>query len=160
MVQVVASSGLWEVMTSQEAVDFVHQCRLCRPDNISCSEALTLEAHTRWKLNFSKVANSSNAASPYLPLCCCYDRSSKPVINPARCHVKCIGFRSALQTALIKSYCWVRIAGSAHAFLLLGIAGKVDCQHRLLQGCYMWAYMLILLNSLSPCCSVLPAGDC
>ena len=59
MLQVVASSGLWEVMTPQEAVDFVHQCRLCRPDNISCSEALTLEAHTRWKLNFSKVANSS-----------------------------------------------------------------------------------------------------
>ena len=55
MMQVVASSGLWEVMTPQEAVDFVHQCRLCRPDNISCSEALTLEAHTRWKLNFSKV---------------------------------------------------------------------------------------------------------
>ena len=45
-------------------------------------------------------------------------------------------------------------------FLLLGIAGKVDCQHRLLQGCYMWGYMLILLNSMSPCCSVLPAGDC
>lgn len=63
MLQVVASSGLWEVMTPQEAVDFVHQCRLCRPDNISCSGALTLEAHTRWKLNFSKVANSSNAAS-------------------------------------------------------------------------------------------------
>ncbi len=64
MLQVVASSGLWEVLTPQEAVDFVHQCRLCRPDNISCSEALTLEAHTRWKLNFSKVANRSNAASP------------------------------------------------------------------------------------------------
>lgn len=63
MLQVLASSGLWEVMTPQEAVDFVHQCRLCRPDNISCSEALTLEAHTRWKLNFSKVDHSSSAAT-------------------------------------------------------------------------------------------------
>lgn len=59
---VLASSGLWEVMTPQEAVDFVHQCRLCRPDNISCSEALTLEAHTRWKLNFSKVIAEDVAA--------------------------------------------------------------------------------------------------
>ncbi|KAA6418503.1 MAG: DNA-binding phosphatase 1 [Trebouxia sp. A1-2] len=59
---VVASSGLWEVMTPQEAVDFVHQCRLCRPDNISCSGALTLEAHTRWKLNFSKVIAEDVAA--------------------------------------------------------------------------------------------------
>lgn len=59
---VVASSGLWEVMTPQEAVDFVHQCRLCRPHNISCSEALTLEAHTRWKLNFSKVIAEDVAA--------------------------------------------------------------------------------------------------
>ena len=58
-VQVMGTSGLWEVMTAQEAVDFVHQCRHCRPDNLSCSQALTLEAHTRWKLMFSKVTNSS-----------------------------------------------------------------------------------------------------
>ena len=44
-------------MTAQEAVDFVHQCRHCRPDNLSCCEALTLEAHTRWKLKFSKVTH-------------------------------------------------------------------------------------------------------
>ena len=53
--QVLATSGLWEVMTPQEVVDFVHQCRLCRPDHLSCSAALTLEAHTRWKFKFDKV---------------------------------------------------------------------------------------------------------
>lgn len=42
-------------MTPQEAVDFVHQCRQCRPDTLSCTQALTLEAHTRWKLKFTKV---------------------------------------------------------------------------------------------------------
>lgn len=55
--QVLGTSGLWEVMTAQEAVDFVHQCRHCRPDTLSCSQALTLEAHTRWKFKFSKVTN-------------------------------------------------------------------------------------------------------
>ena len=57
------TSGLWQVMTPQEAVDFVHQCRQCRPDNLSCSEALTLEAHTRWKLRFSKVTADLNDLS-------------------------------------------------------------------------------------------------
>ena len=53
--QVMGTSGLWEGMSPQEAVDFVHQCRQCRPANLSCSAALTLEAHTRWKLKFAKV---------------------------------------------------------------------------------------------------------
>ena len=59
VIQVMGTSGLWEVMTAQEAVDFVHQCRHCRPDNLSCSQALTLEAHTRWKLRFSKVKTAA-----------------------------------------------------------------------------------------------------
>lgn len=102
MLQVLASSGLWEVMTPQEAVDFVHQCRLCRPDNISCSEALTLEAHTRWKLNFSKVADSSNAASVLLP---------KQKLTA--CH------ESLYLSCKMRQY-HVRIADIAHKFLLLG----------------------------------------
>lgn len=54
--QVVATSGVWEVMTPQEVVDFVHQCRQCQPDSLSCSAALTMEAHTRWKLRFAKAS--------------------------------------------------------------------------------------------------------
>ncbi len=115
MLQVVASSGLWEVMTPQEAVDFVHQCRLCRPDNVSCSEALTLEAHTRWKLIFSKVANSSNAASlvvsvllPKQKLKACQQK-----LKP--CQLSCKMHRTQ-----------VRIAGSVHDFLLR----SQDCRQR------------------------------
>ena len=52
-----------------------------------------------------------------MSLCCCQNRSSKPVINPA---------------FVAQDQHQVRIAGSAHGFLLLGIAAKVDCQHRLL----------------------------
>ena len=66
--QVLATSGVWDVMTPQEAVDFVQQCRACRPDNLSCSAALTLEAHTRWKLRFSKVGAASICCKfVYLP---------------------------------------------------------------------------------------------
>jgi len=72
---------------------------------------------------------------PWSSLCCCQNRSSKPVnrsSNPASCHVKCIGLRSGLQAAFMTSCCAVRIVGSVHEILLPATLSKSDCQHRLL----------------------------
>lgn len=59
---VLATSGVWEVMTPQEVVDFVHQSRQCRPAGLSCSAALSIEAQVRWKLKFAKVIAEDVAA--------------------------------------------------------------------------------------------------
>ena len=75
------TSGLWEVMTAQEAADFVHQCRHCRPHHLSCSQALTLEAHTRWKLRFSKVTHNSTRWSLACLAWCCMQMTANTEVG-------------------------------------------------------------------------------
>lgn len=48
--QVLATDGVWEVMTCQEVVHFVQRWRKRPWIGWSASDALTLEAQERWKL--------------------------------------------------------------------------------------------------------------
>lgn len=43
------TDGLWDIMTDSDAVDFVNRYRCRRDPEVSCVEALTLEAQERWK---------------------------------------------------------------------------------------------------------------
>ena len=47
--QVLASDGVWEVMTAQEVVHFVQRWRKRPWQGWNASDALTLEAQERWK---------------------------------------------------------------------------------------------------------------
>ncbi len=47
--QVLATDGIWEVMTAQEVVHFVHRWRKRPWQGWNASDALTLEAQERWK---------------------------------------------------------------------------------------------------------------
>lgn len=53
--QLLATDGLWDVMGSEEAVDFVERYKACRQEGLSCAEALTLEAQERWKAQNEEV---------------------------------------------------------------------------------------------------------
>ncbi len=47
--QVLATDGVWEVMTAQEVVHFVQRWRKRPWQGWNASDALTLEAQERWK---------------------------------------------------------------------------------------------------------------
>ena len=59
MSQVLATDGVWEVMTAQEVVHFVQRWRKRPWQGWNASDALTLEAQERWKLLQAEVGRLS-----------------------------------------------------------------------------------------------------
>ena len=54
-----ATDGVWEVMTAQEVVHFVQRWRKRPWQGWNASDALTLEAQERWKLLQAEVGRPS-----------------------------------------------------------------------------------------------------
>lgn len=48
------TDGLWDIMSNEEVVDFVQRYRNS-PTELTCAEALTLEAQERWKARHEEV---------------------------------------------------------------------------------------------------------
>jgi hypothetical protein len=67
-VQVVATDGVWEVMTCQEVAHFVQRWRKRPWDGWTASDALTLEAQERWKLLQPEVRIAAQPVPALLPL--------------------------------------------------------------------------------------------
>lgn len=55
--QVLATDGVWEVMTAQEVAHFVQRWRKRPWQGWNASDALTLEAQERWKQLQQEVRN-------------------------------------------------------------------------------------------------------
>ena len=62
--QVVATDGVWEVMSCQEVAHFVHRWRKRPWANWTASDALSLEAQERWKLLQPEVIDRPSAYPP------------------------------------------------------------------------------------------------
>lgn len=67
---VLGTDGLWDMMSGDAAADFVHRYRHQRDPNLSCAEALTLEAQERWKAahNEALVDDISVAILHFAPM--------------------------------------------------------------------------------------------
>ena len=55
------TDGLWDVMSNAEVADFLQRYRHCRDADVSCAEALTLEAQERWKAMHEEVRRGYKA---------------------------------------------------------------------------------------------------
>lgn len=64
-----ATDGVWEVMTAQEAVHFVQRWRKRPWQGWNASDALTLEAQERWKLLQEEVGVSCICSTILLDAC-------------------------------------------------------------------------------------------
>ena len=97
--QVLATDGLWEVMSNAEVVAFVEDYRLASHEAMSAADALSWKAQQRWKAGAEQVRRklgkpsaTSASVETFKRMTCGYsiDRQSRACCCVLTCRLCCI----------------------------------------------------------------------